>query len=146
MTEQEKQKVKNLWLGGLSLRRISQLLPIKPKVFWKGVAEMKSNGDFPTERESTRQKVAKAFESTHNVYEIAETYGLTVNYVRKLKVEMGIKSHRPEHNYKQMAKGEKAKKIAHEIALGEKSLSQIARDFGVSRQRVHEIKKSMEII
>ena len=146
MTEVQKKKIVTLWLEGMSIQQIGQMLPVKGIEYRATVKEMKENGEFPTERKSTQEKIKEAFDNgMTNPYEIAETYGLSVNYVRNAKVFLKLNNKRPSHNYKPRKKDEKTGQIKAEITLGKKSLSEIARDYGISRQRVHQLKKEMEI-
>ena len=147
MTEQQKQKIINLWLGGMSISQIAHMFPVTQKEYKSTIKQMKESGEFPTERRTTVDKVREMYESgITNPYEIAETYGISVATVRHIKQNiLHIKHPRPSHNYRLRKKSAKNTEIKAQIRLGKKSLSQIARDFGVSRQRVFAIKKEMEI-
>lgn len=145
MTEQDKKKIVALWQSGMSISQIKQLFPVKLQEYRDTIREMKANGEFPTERKSTVQKIKEAIESgERNPYEIAETYGISYYTVRYYKSLLGIKTVKTQ-NFKEYSKCEKTKTIKSEIALGEKSLSQIAKDNNVSRQYVSYLKKRMEI-
>ena len=149
MTDQDKKKIVELWLNGMSLSQISQLMPVKKKEFKETVAEMKRNGEFPTERKNTMQKIKEAYESgEQNPYTICETYGIKYTTLRDYKGRMKIRTGRPKHNYKKRKPSKRNPRVAEikqELELGEKSMSEIARAFSVSRQYIYQLKQEMEI-
>lgn len=143
LTEQDKKKIVSLWQSGMSIAQIRRLFAVKVLEYKAVIREMKANGEFPTKREGTIDKVKFAIDSgMNNPYEIAETYGIKYATVRTYKSKLGIKTGKTQEF--KPSKGEKTKEIEREIALGEKSLSEIAKDFRVSRQYVSALKKRME--
>ena len=149
MTEQDKKKIVALWQSGMSIWQIKNLFPVKFQEYRATIKEMKANGEFPAERKSTKEKIKEIFEEarekgeTINPYEIAQTYGISYETVKWYKSRLGIKTGKTQE-FKPRVRT-KATAIKSEIALGEKSLSKIAKDHQVSRQYVHQLKKEMEI-
>jgi DNA-binding CsgD family transcriptional regulator len=144
MTEKDKGKIVELWKSGLSLRQIQQMLPYSLRKFRETVAEMKANGEFPTEREKKQDKVAKAVkEGEVNPYVLADTFGVSVRTAMEYKRIFGGVSPkaRPKLNYKHCQRTES---IMADLKEGKLSLSEIARNHGVTRQAVHKVKKKLE--
>lgn len=148
MTEQDKKKIVALWQSGMSIVQIKNLFPVKFQEYKATIKEMKANGEFPTERKTTKEKIKEIFEEaikkgeTINPYEIANTYAIAYQTVRKYKSECGIKTGKTQE-FKPRVRT-KSTAIKGEIALGKKSLSQIAKSHNVSRQYVHELKRKLE--
>ncbi len=143
MTEQDKLRVINLWLNGMSLEQIQQILPYSTRKFREAIAEMKANGEFPTERQVGKDKVAEAVKNGElNPYVLAETYGVTVRTAREYKRTCGGVStnSRPKFNYQHC---DRTNAIIDDLKEGELSLSEIARKHGVSRQAVFIVKKKI---
>ena len=149
MTEQDKKKIVALWESGMSIGQIKNLFPVKFQEYRATIREMKANGEFPKERKSTKEKIKEFFEEKLakgepiNPHEIAETYGIAYETVKWYKSRLGIKTVKTQE-FKPRVRP-KATAIKGEIALGEKSLSKIAKDHQVSRQYVSQLKKEMEI-
>ena len=141
MTEQDKLRVINLWLNGMSLEQIQQILPYSTRKFRETITEMKANGEFPTERQVGKEKVAEAVKDGElNPYVISEKYGVSVRTAKEYKRIYGgvAPKVRPKLNYRHC---DRTNAIIFDLKEGELSLSEIARKHGVSRQAVFDIKK-----
>lgn len=75
-----------------------------------------------------------------NPYELAQKTGYAIGSVSSVLYHLGIKRKRPKKNYKKKERNTMAKAILFELLNAEKSASQIAREYGVSRQYVSELK------
>lgn len=144
MTESDKSLIIRLWNGGVPVTQIPKMLPYKLCEGKAMVAELRANGTLaPRTRESKQELVASAYRNgMKNPYEIAETYGLTYTTVRHYLLRSGIKRPYPKKQYRPKGSQERTKQIL--AALSEKSQSEVARQFGVSRQYVSALKKRME--
>ena len=141
MTEQDKARIIALWENGMSLAQINQLMPCSVRQFRRVVADMKSNGEFPTERQVGKDKVAEAVKDGEiDPYVLAETCGVSVRTAREYKRIFGgvAPKVRPKLNYRHC---DRTNAIMQDLQEGELSLSEIARNYGVSRQAVFIIKK-----
>lgn len=143
MTEQDKERLVTYWENGMSLRQIQQLLPYTQRKFWLAVSEMKANGTFPKERLSRQEKVAEAVRGGElNPYILAEQFGISVGTAKEYKRIYGgvAPKVRPKLNYRHC---DRTKAIMQDLQEGELSLSEIARNHGVTRQAVFSIKKKL---
>lgn len=144
MTEQDKARIIALWENGMPLVQINQLMPCTVRQFRKTVAEMKANGEFPAERQVGKDKVAEAVKGGEiDPYALAETCGVSVRTAREYKRIYGgaAPKVRPKFNYRHC---DRTNAIMQDLQEGELSLSEIARNHGVSRQAVFIIKKKLE--
>lgn len=74
-----------------------------------------------------------------NPYEIAKITGYKLSTVQTSISLFGERKDRPKHNYKSCKK--QTREIIERLKLGE-SMSQLAKEYGISRQRVHQIKEA----
>lgn len=144
MTESDKALIIRLWNGGVPIAEICKMLPYKAMNIKQMVGELRKDGTLPPrERGNKRQLVVDAYNGgMTNPYEIAETYGLTYGTVKGYLSQAGLKRPYPKHHYRPKPNGEKTAQIL--ASLETKSQSEVARQFGVSRQWVSALKKRME--
>lgn len=141
MTENDKAYIIKLWNAKVPIYRIIRMLPYKANTVREMVRELKKDGTLqPRDRTST-EAIVNAYKSgMTNPHEIAETYGVSINTVYSYLSRSRVKMTRPHHNRK---KDPQSLAIIAEIKTG-KSNAEIARQFGVTRQWVYELKRRME--
>ena len=144
MTEQDKNLIIRLWESGETKSSIVQLLPYKPYQARLMIEELKKNGTLQgrsgKSEKKTWNKVLQAYnDGKTNPYDIAKMFGLKVGTVNNILSNSRLNRKKPEHNYNQFPLTEKTKQIITEIQSG-KSLSEIAREYNISRQYIHKIK------
>lgn len=144
MTASDKTLIIRLWTGGVPIAEICKMLPYKAMHIKEMVGELRKDGTLPPrERGNKRQLVVDAYNGgMTNPYEIAETYGLTYGTVKAYLFRAGLKRPHPKHQYRPKSNGEKTAQIL--AALANKTQSEVARQFGVSRQWVSALKKRTE--
>lgn len=145
MTEQEKKTVKQMWEMNEPISQIVKMLPYKKTAAKQLILKMRTDGEISQRgRRNGVELVRQAYESgMTDVAEICETYQLKRSSVLEYLRRNGI------HIGKKHAKGvlrqfsEQSTDIIILLENGEKQ-SEIARKFGISRQRVFDIKKRHE--
>lgn len=143
MTEQDKAKIITLWENGMSLVQIMNVMPCKCMEFRQTVAEMKANGEFPTERTSLGEKIAEAVQNgVDNPYELAEMFGIPYNTARIYKRTYGgvAPKKRPKRNYTHCAR---TLAIMDDLKEGKLTVAEIAKKNGAHWQTVHKIRLKM---
>lgn len=141
MTESDRAQIVKLWEARVPAYRIIMTLPYKTSVARAMIKELKDDGTLKKRDTTKVDIVANAYRNgMTNTREIAEVYGISLNTVYCYLSRRGIKTGRPEHNYK---KDEKTLQIVEEIKSG-KGFSEIARQFGCTRQWVYLVKNRME--
>lgn len=142
MTENEKKRVKELWLGGMPIARIRQMLAIPVKQYRLGIAEMKSEGAFDNGRATIEQKICAEFdEGERNAKVIAEKYGVAIGTVRYYLCMNGRKFGRKTKNLNHC---DRTLEIVADLEYGALSQSEIAKKHGVSRQYINKIVGKIE--
>lgn len=144
MTESDKTLIIRLWNGGVPVKKIPYMLPYRHGEGAAMVAALRADGTLSERtRENKEQLVAAAYESgMTDLEELAENYGLTPKTVRVYLHRCGIKRGVPK-KYKGHKPCAKTVEILREMESG-KTQSEIARQFGVSRQYVAILKKRLE--
>lgn len=145
LTDKERDLIIKLWEANVPERQIVNSLPFNVSACKKEIEKMKEENILPKRNrgENTVQKILTAYKSgITNPYVLAETYGYSIHTINNILVGAKLQRTRPEKNHKKrkVLITENQKKIISEIQSG-RSLASIARDFGVSRQRVFAIKK-----
>lgn len=146
MTNEDRDLIVKLWDSGLPATSIINLLPYKKVEIKQEIANLRLQGVLKGRSGKTQQKTyAKMLQAFNDgitsPYEIADMLGLEVNTVSKALWEMGCKRKRPKHNYNKKKLCDKTAQILLEIERGDKPLTEIAKKYGVSKQRVHALKK-----
>lgn len=144
MTDSEKARVIALWESRASLEQIYRILPYRRYQALKMVAELRADGILKprTMTKDAISAVGEAWKSgMKDPRDLAEMFGYSVNTVRRYLDKSGVREgKRPPTNYKHSPK---TNDIARQLQLGS-SPTEIAKNFGVSRQYVHQIKKRLE--
>jgi hypothetical protein len=76
-----------------------------------------------------------------NPYELSQRTGYAIGSIQAILYQNGIRKKRPNKNYKKTERNILAKAILFELLTTDKTASQIAREYGVSRQYVSELYK-----
>lgn len=147
MTEQDKNLIIRLWESGCTQTEIIRLLPYSIVKSRNMILELRKNGVLQGKSgksaSKTIEKIVRIYkEITTNPYEIAQIVGLRVSTVDVLLTKAKLNRKRPSKNYKKKERNGKAKAIIKELKQGEKMVD-IANRYGVSRQYVHSLKKSL---
>lgn len=88
----------------------------------------------------SRKILALYSQGVKNPYVIAQKIGCPVTSVQSILCQNGIRRRRPKKNYKKTEINIMAKAILFDILTTKKTISQIAREYGVSRQYVSHLK------
>jgi DNA-binding CsgD family transcriptional regulator len=145
MTETDRLQIKRLWDSGDPIEHIVRMLPYKQGEARSMVAELRADGTL-----KPRNRVQMAIAKVVNAYnsgitdfdELSAMFGFKHGYIRWCLQVAGVKRPRPKKYNTTI--NELAMEIMQEIATGKKTQSQIATEFGVSRQYVNQLKKRME--
>lgn len=142
MTEQDKNLIVRLWESGEPSSAIVRLLPYDTQTAKSMIAKLRQNGVLKGRSGKTQsktwEKVLRAYnDGITNPYDIAEMFGLKVGTVNTLLSNSRLHRKRPSYNYKPLC--DKTNEIITQIKSG-KSLSEIAKAYGTSRQYVHIVK------
>lgn len=142
MTEKEKRQIIDLWESGVTLEQIYQMLPYKRYHSLLMVQELRADGTLKDRNlmQTSIQKVVDVWRTqTKDIREISDILGFTEKTVNKYLEYSGVRNRK--HSIKKCSA--KTREIQNDLREG-KSMVEIARDFGVSRQYVHILKKAME--
>lgn len=146
MTESEKRQIINMWENGVSLEQIYRMFPYRRYEVLKEVKKMRLKGELkPRHRmKNAIEKVVAIWETqTKDPREIANILGYSPITVKDYLIISGVREgKRPSTNYKHC---ERTNEIVSALENGD-AISKIARNVGVSRQYVHQIKKRLEKI
>lgn len=137
-----KNEIKRLWDSGVAIETIVRSLPTTILNARNTIEEMRLSGELKTrhKHEATRLKVDILHEKGYDPYEIANELALSKRCVDTCLYELG-KRGRPSHNYKKRKRNEKTNAIMEELKKGNNQFSEIAREYGVSRQYVFQLHK-----
>lgn len=111
------------------------------------IGELRANGTLkPRDKKSIlRQRIVEEYNrGTTDKYELGKIFGISADTAQRYVSKAMGEWQRPSRNYKKRQVNDKAIAIMEELEKGEKSLVQVARDFGVSRQYAHQLKKRLE--
>ena len=141
MTDKELEQVKRMWAQGQSAVQISRVLPYKEYLTLQEIGRLKKGGVLPPRnvQELRASAVIAEFAENRNLQEIADKLGLSLGYVRNILTRKGIK-HPKTIEFVERQKSDKTLQIIDELAQG-KTLGQISKKHGVSRQYVSQVKK-----
>lgn len=131
----DKNNIQKLYLEGYTVTEISEKTNVSKSYIYYIV---KKNNLPKQKRFKTKLDIQKLEEycATHNLEEIREKWGCNgVRVMYKLRLT---------HQYKEVSFNERTIQIYQEILENKKSLSEIARLYGISRQRVWQIKTACQ--
>jgi transposase len=146
MTEQDKRQIVSLWESGVALEQIYQMLPYKRYHALKMVQELRADGTLKPRKKTERaiELVALAWQTeTKDIGELAEMFGYSVDTIKTYLVASGVRKGERPTTYKLRKNGSRTNEIVDAINSG-KTMSQVAKDFKVSRQYIFRLKKKME--
>lgn len=137
-----KNEIKQMWEDGMAIETIIRSLPTTILNARNTIQEMRINGELKprSKHETTRLKIGILHEKGYNPYEIANELAVSKRCVDTCLYELG-KRGRPSHNHKKRKRNEKANAIIEELKKGNNQFSEIAREYGVSRQYVFQLHK-----
>lgn len=143
MTEREKQDLKTMWERGVPISQISRLFPYKEYLVRGEIKSLEKSGFLPPRNASRMcdEGVVTRYLEGEDINVIANEHGFTVRKVYYILKRNGV-SRKKTKNFVKGKCSEKTEAIKEAIKC-KKSLSEIARDFGVSRQYVHQIKEKI---
>ena len=147
MTDFEIASIKRQWDAGVPIKQIVRTMPYPQKTALQHIWEMQRDGVLPKrERKRGCDLVVATYQSgMHNPYEIAETYGYKYSTVETWLKNAKLGRVRCDNgkNWKRTECSEKTEEIIKCLESG-MGMSEIAKEFGVSRQWVYIIKKRSE--
>ena len=145
MTEFEIAQVKKQWEAGVRIKDIVQTLPYSKKSAEYQIYKLRVEGVLQErKRKSGKELVVQAYKSgITNPYEIAEQYGYSHKTVQIYLTEAKLGRDRPKRNWKKIDHSEKTELIIECLENGGR-VNETARQFGVTKQRVSQIKKRLE--
>lgn len=138
MTEQDKEKIIQLWNNRVAVNRIIQLLPYERKEIMREINRMKLDGSLDAKNRipTMVERIGEAYKSgTTNPYELAKVFGVSRAYINAALWQCDIYRKRPPHNYSSVIRQE----IVKELDKGTSPVD-IARKVGVSRQYVYSVR------
>lgn len=140
MMDKEIEQVKKMWEQGFTATQISRVLPYKEYVTKAEIRQLKKEGILPPHSitEIRNKTICKEFEKNKNLREISEKFGVSIWLVRNVLGRCGVKHPRIMN----FTPNEKKEQIIEDLENG-MTMSEIAKNHGVSRQYVHQIKKEL---
>lgn len=144
MTDREKQEVKKMWEQGMSGAAIARLLPYKEYISKREISQLKKEGFLKPRNVSDIRDatIIAEFEKNKNLLEIANTHGISIHYVRLILKRNKI-AHPKTMNFLKNPPTDKVSAIMRDLE-NRVSQTEIANNYGVSRQYVFQIKQKME--
>jgi transposase len=141
MTEFEIASIKRQWEAGVPIKQIVLTMPYKQSSSLKYIWGLQRDGVLlPRQRKRGEDLVVEAYKNgMTNPYEIAEVYGYSADSVRIWLCRANLGRKRPEHNWKKKDTSAQTKAIIKCLKNG-MSVSETAKKFGLTRQRVSAIK------
>ena len=138
--DKEIEQVKKMWEQGFTATQISRVLPYKEYVTKAEIRQLKKEGILPPHSitEIRNKTICKEFEKNKNLREISEKFGVSIWLVRNVLGRCGVKHPRIMN----FTPNEKKEQIIEDLENG-MTMSEIAKNHGVSRQYVHQIKKEL---
>ena len=146
MSENERRQIVNLWESGATIEQMIRLLPYRRKDSQQMINELRADGTLAPrhKKERARQILANAVnEGMTDLRELSETYGFTASTIKAYLTNTGAKRGRPAHNTKKRELSQQTQQIMRDLQSG-KTIPALAKRYGLSRQRIHTIKKQME--
>ena len=148
LTEKDIADIKQKWEVGVSINRIIRSMPFSAIKARQLLNDMRTDGMLPPrERKNGTELVVAAYQSgVRNPYEIAEMLGYAHNTVVCYLNKTGVKRCRNATNWNKRKPTEcsqQTKEIQRLLADGTKAC-EVAKMFGISKQRVSQIKKRSE--
>lgn len=137
MTEKEIEQVRVMWLQGCSMVQISRLLPYKEYLALAEIRTLKKQGILPPRnvQQIIADRVFKEYEETKDIGEIADRLGISKRYIENIFYHNG--------KYHPKLPSKKKQEIIADLKA-KKSQSEIARNHGVSRQYIYQIKEQLK--
>jgi hypothetical protein len=123
------------------------MLPYNEKTAMSIIKELRENGTLAprgTKSENTAAVCEAYLNGEHDVKKLAKTFHYSVGTIRTYLLLGGVKRERPKHYICTKEKSEKTLNIIAELRKGEKTQYEIAKEYGVTRQYVNELKKGMK--
>lgn len=145
MTEFEIASIKRQWDAGVPICQIIKTMPYKKRTAEYKIGKLRADGTLPErEKRNGRKLVVEAYNSgIKNPYEIADIYGYAPRSVQIWLADAKLGRERPSRNWKKIDNSEKTKKIIACLENGAR-VNETARQFGVSKQWVSQIKQRIE--
>ena len=137
MTEKEIEQVKEMWSQGCSMVQISRVLPYKEYLALREIRTLKKQGILPARnvQQIMAERVFKEYEETKDIGEIADRLGISKRYIENIFYYNG--------KYHPRLPNKKKQQIIADLKA-KKSQSEIARNHGVSRQYIYQIKEQLK--
>ena len=137
MTEKEIEQVKEMWSQGYSMVQISRVLPYKEYLALAEIRTLKKQGVLPPRnvQQIIADRVFAEYEETKDIGEIADRLGISKRYIENIFYHNGKRHPRLPNKKKQQ--------IIADLKAN-KSQSEIAREHGVSRQYIFQIKEKLK--
>lgn len=140
-----KNQIKKLYDDGLCIEAIIRSLPTTIIEARNLIREMKQSGELAprSKADHTRRKIKALLEKGYNRQEICAELAITMRTVGNYCIELGHKG-RPLKNYNPRKRSQKSLSIMEELKKGNTHYSEIAREYGVSRQYVFRLAQSLK--
>jgi DNA-binding CsgD family transcriptional regulator len=151
MKQSDKDLIISNWNDGQPISAIIKLLPYDKVTSRALIQELLDSGEILWENKKGYSRTERILTNAYkngmtNVYELADTYNYSPKTVSIVLRKSGVKSGRPEHNYRRRRSkhyellSDITKKCI-ELLKENKGCAEIAQELGCSRQNVHIIKK-----
>lgn len=147
MTQNERRQIITLWESGVSVNKIYQMLPYGRRKAISMVAALKSEGVLKprSKLEIAIKNVVYLWENeTKDPHEIAKITGYTFKTTQRYLCLSGVRNGAyPTRQFKPKQLNDKAQAIMEALKEG-KPMTKVAKEFGVSRQYVFQLKERLE--
>ena len=142
-----KEKLQNYINNDFTRNEIAQIMNITPEMVLVLAARFQIKTDFRHVmlRRAEKEVPVEYEKQAVSINEMSEKLNIPPSTVRKIYTKFGLKKIRRQqkfHKYKnQVLTEETFYSLLNELKNSQKSLAELARQYGISRQRVHQIKK-----
>ena len=148
MTQNERRQIISLWQSGVSLQKIYRMLPYRRCDAVRMLNKLRQDGTLKPrkkKKENTIKMLGDAWKSgITDIKELSEMFGSTEQTTIAYLSKSGARENkRPPHNHTKKQLNKKAEAIMEVLKEG-KPLSTVAKEFGVSRQYVFQLKERLE--
>jgi DNA-binding CsgD family transcriptional regulator len=134
-----KNEIKRLWESGVAIETIVRSLPTTGVLARNTIKEMRLSGELPSrvKSEIRLKKIEMLLNEGYSPEDIGVMLSIATRTVHSYSIKLG--HNRPQRNYKRKRGKPLTHDIISEIKKGDKTQSKIAREYGFSRQYIHQL-------
>ena len=142
--EELKREVKRLWNDGVAIDTIVRSLPTRIVFAQNLIKEMRLSGELqPRVKSEIRlKKIEMLLNEGYSPKDIGVMLSMATRTVHCYTIKLG--HCRPQRNYKRKRRKPLTHDIISEIKKGDKTQSEIAREYGFSRQYIHQLANTIK--